>query len=87
MFKPNRHYIIVVGLFFARNFPHTQGVRPLFMWSTPHNMEMQIKIYGGSPSTCFLALCGGSHVSCSRRGSASRFFRTPTSDRTRRIRA
>lgn len=35
--------------------------------------------YGGSPSTCFLALCGGSHVSCSRRGSASRFFRTPTS--------
>nr|DAK62875.1 MAG TPA: hypothetical protein [Caudoviricetes sp.] len=50
-------------------------------------MEMQIKIYGGSPSTCFLALCGGSHVSSSRRGSASRFFRTPTSDRTRRIRA
>ena len=37
--------------------------------------------YGGSPSTCFLALCGGEHGCCSRRGSASRFFRTPTSNR------
>lgn len=55
------------------------GVRPLFMWSTPHSVEMQIKIYGGSPSTCFFALCGGSHESSSRRGSASRFFRTLSS--------
>lgn len=43
--------------------------------------------YGGSPSTCFLALSGGSHECCSRRGRTSRFFRTPTSTRTRRIRA
>ena len=30
--------------------------------------------YGGSPSTCFIALCGGKHGCCSRRGRTSRFF-------------
>lgn len=35
----------------------------------------------------FIALCGGKHYCCSRRGRTSRFFRTPTSTRTRRIRA
>ena len=35
--------------------------------------------YGGSPSTCFLALSGGSHECCSRRGRTSRFFRTLSS--------
>ena len=58
----------------------TRGASPLFMRSTPHGVEMQTE-YGGSPSTCFLALCGGEHGCCSRRGSASRFFRTPTSTR------
>ena len=58
----------------------TRGASPLFMRSTPHSVEMQTE-YGGSPSTCFLALCGGEHGCCSRRGSASRFFRTPTSTR------
>ena len=59
----------------------TRVFRPLFMRSTPHDVEMQKTEYGGSPSTCFLALCGGEHGCCSRRGSASRFFRTPTSTR------
>lgn len=55
------------------------------MWSIPHGVEMPETEYGGSPSTCFLALCGGEHGCCSRRGSASRFFRTPTSTRAGRI--
>ena len=41
--------------------------------------------YGGSPSTCFIALCGGKHGCSSRRGRTSRFFRTPTSTRTGRF--
>ena len=63
----------------------TRVVRPLFMWSIPHGVEMPETEYGGSPSTCFLPFVVDSMVSCSRRGSASRFFRTPTSNRTGRI--
>ena len=37
----------------------TRGASPLFMRSTPHYVEMPETEYGGSPSTCFLALCGG----------------------------
>ena len=41
MFKPNQLFFDVVGLFFAHNLPHQhEGVRPLFMWSTPHSVEM-----------------------------------------------
>lgn len=55
------------------------------MWSIPHGVEMPETEYGGSPSTCFLPFVVDSMVSCSRRGSASRFFRTPTSTRAGRI--
>ena len=58
---------------------HTFAIATIYMWSIPHCVEMQKTEYGGSPSTCFFALCGGSHVCCSRRGSASRFFRTLSS--------
>lgn len=37
----------------------TRGASPLFMWSIPHGVEMPETEYGGSPSTCFFALCGG----------------------------
>lgn len=37
----------------------SRGSRPLFMWDIPHNVRCKITKYGGSPSTCFLALCGG----------------------------
>lgn len=37
----------------------TRGASPLFMQSIPHGVEMPETEYGGSPSTCFLALCGG----------------------------
>ena len=63
----------------------TRVIRPLFMWSIPHGVEMPETEYGGSPSTCFLPFVVDSMVSCSRRGSASRFFRTPTSTRAGRI--
>ena len=76
------------GLIFLPVTFRIHGVYALCLCGALHIMwRCKYKIYGGSPSTCFLALCGGSHVSSSRRGSASRFFRTPTSDRTRRIRA
>ena len=83
MFKPNQLFLNVVGLFFLPITCRidTRVIRPLFMRSTPHDVEMPETEYGGSPSTCFLALCGGEHGCCSRRGSASRFFRTPTSTR------
>ena len=36
-------FLIGCGLiFFAHNLPHLHGVRPLFMRSTPHSVEMQI---------------------------------------------
>lgn len=38
-----------------------------------------IKIYGGSPSTCFLPFVADKHGSFSRRGSAIRLFRTLSS--------
>lgn len=57
----------------------TFAIATIYMWSIPHLCGYAKTEYGGSPSTCFFALCGGSHVCCSRRGSASRFFRTPTS--------
>ena len=54
MFKPDQHFLLRLwAYFFARNLPHRIRARPLFMRSTPHSVEMQIKIYGGSPSTCF----------------------------------
>ena len=80
MSKPDQHFYKVVGLFFCPYLSAlSRGNRPLFMWSIPHLCGYAKTEYGGSPSTCFFALCGGSHVCCSRRGSASRFFRTPTS--------
>ena len=76
MFKPNQLFLNVVGLFFLPITCRigTRVFRPLFMRSTPHDVEMPETEYGGSPSTCFLALCGGEHGCCSRRGSASRIF-------------
>ena len=72
--------------FFARTFPHRAWGEALCSCGAFHIVwRCRLTEYGGSPSTCFLALCGGSHVSCSRRGSASRFFRTPTSTRTGRF--
>ena len=73
--------------FFARNLPHQHGgVRPLSMRGTPHSVEMQkLKYTAVRLPRVFIALCGGKHYCSSRRGSASRFFRTPTSDRTGRF--
>ena len=66
--------------FFAHNCRIKPGARPLFMRSTPHSVEMQkLKYTAVRLPRVFIALCGGKHKSCSRRGSASRFFRTPTS--------
>lgn len=66
--------------FFARTFPHRAWGEALCSCGAFHIVwRCRLTEYGGSPSTCFLALCGGSHVSCSRRGSASRFFRTLSS--------
>ena len=66
--------------FFARTFPHRARGEALCSCGAFHIVwRCRLTEYGGSPSTCFLALCGGSHVSCSRRGSASRFFRTLSS--------
>lgn len=61
MFKPNQLFLNVVGLFFLPITCRidTRVFRPLFMRSTPHGVEMPETEYGGSPSTCFLALCGG----------------------------
>ena len=67
--------------FFARNLPHQHGgVRPLSMRGTPHSVEMQkLKYTAVRLPRVFIALCGGKHGCCSRRGSASRFFRTLSS--------
>nr|DAO38102.1 MAG TPA: hypothetical protein [Caudoviricetes sp.] len=71
--------------------PITCHIEPRFALSSCgafHIMWIcKLKIYGGSPSTCFLALSGGSHECCSRRGSAIRLFSYPFVNRTRRIRA
>ena len=49
------------GLIFLPIICHigTRGASPLFMWSIPHFCGDAKTEYGGSPSTCFLALCGG----------------------------
>ncbi len=40
-------------------FISTFAIATIYMWSIPHAVEMPETEYGGSPSTCFLALCGG----------------------------
>nr|DAE34840.1 MAG TPA: hypothetical protein [Caudoviricetes sp.] len=40
-------------------FISTFAIATISMWSIPHCVDLQITEYGGSPSTCFLALCGG----------------------------
>ena len=66
--------------FFAHNLSHLHGVRPLFMRSTPHSVEMQIdRIRRFAFHVFLLPFVAEKHCSSSRRGSASRFFRTPTS--------
>lgn len=40
-------------------FISTFAIATINMRSTPHGVEMPETEYGGSPSTCFLALCGG----------------------------
>lgn len=74
-------FLIGYGLIFLPVICHIKPrVYALCLCGALHIVwRCNLKIYGGSPSTCFFALCGGSHESCSRRGSASRFFRTPTS--------
>lgn len=86
-FSPNWSVFLAIPQKFLANSLHVQifistfAIATISMRSTPHDVEMPETEYGGSPSTCFLALCGGEHGCCSRRGSASRFFRTPTSTR------
>lgn len=80
MFKPDQNFYRLWAYFFAHNLPHQHGVYALCLCGALHIVwRCSLKIYGGSPSTCFFALCGGSHESSSRRGSASRFFRTLSS--------
>ena len=59
----------------------TRGASPLFMRSTPHGVEMPRQNTAVRLPRVFIALCGGKHYCCSRRGRTSRFFRTPTSTR------
>ena len=81
MFKSDHIFIRLWAYFFAHNLPHQHGgVRPLSMRSTPHSVGMPDRQNTAVRlPRVFIALCGGKHKSCSRRGSASRFFRTLSS--------
>lgn len=64
-FSPNWRVFLAIPQKFLANSLHVSILMPTFaiatiyMWSIPHGVEMPETEYGGSPSTCFLALCGG----------------------------
>lgn len=66
--------------FFARTFPHRARGEALCLCGALRIVwRCKLKYTAVRLPRVFIALCGGKHYCCSRRGSASRFFRTPTS--------
>lgn len=59
-------------------------IATIYMWSIPHFGDLQIENIRRFAFHVFFALSGGSHVCCSRWGSAIRLFSYPFVNRTRR---